>query len=218
MTTANLAYPDLTDSQYVFNALLGYGMFSEKLPPCFDSSMFLEFMNKNMTAFESLSEESKSKGTPNPQGAPSKPKHERHRNYIKFSSIGHTHVPREMGVPHPYTYFLLCEHIKKNWDNINSHIGKGLSNKINYCHVRKIKNKPFIFEMNYKSGDKYNEEELEIKYKLEAKYVVSTDISKFFASIYSHSIPWAIDTRKNSKNNKRIRGSKKNEIDKLWFR
>jgi len=39
-----LAYTDLTDSNYVFEALLGYGMFSEKLPPCFTSENIFNYL------------------------------------------------------------------------------------------------------------------------------------------------------------------------------
>lgn len=183
MTTNNFAYPDLDNPQYVFDALLGHGMFCDKLPPCFDSSTFLNYINKNYNIFDSQERKQKY-----------------HRNYIKFSSIGHTHVPREMGVPHPYTYFLLCKHIKEHWEKINEHIGSS-GKKINYCHIRKIEAKPYIFEMNYQSNDIYIQEELEIDYKLDAKYVVNTDISKCFPSIYSHSIPWAICTKETAKTN-----------------
>lgn len=37
---AGLAYPDLENPEDVFESLLGYGIFTDKLPPCFSSKGF----------------------------------------------------------------------------------------------------------------------------------------------------------------------------------
>lgn len=42
-----IAYPDLLDPDYVYDALLGYGMFAEKIPPCFSSLDLLNFTKNN---------------------------------------------------------------------------------------------------------------------------------------------------------------------------
>ena len=46
--------------------------------------------------------------------------------------------------------------------------------------------------MNYSGFDKFVKEENVIDYLLGSEYVVYTDISTCFPSIYSHSLPWAI--------------------------
>lgn len=179
------AYLDLTDSNYVFKALLGYGMFTSKLPPCFTSLPYFEYI----------------KDKPN-DNKPSK------HNFIEYQSTRHTTIPRVLAIPHPESYWNLCRVIQENWREINLHIGKP-NVTFNYCHVRKLMNKPHIFEMNELGYDKWHNEDNEINYMLGCRYVVLADISNCFPSIYSHSIPWAINDKEWAKkhmctcNNKR---------------
>ena len=50
----------------------------------------------------------------------------------------------------------------------------------------------FIFLMNYKGKDHLENEERDIENMTGANYIVHTDISTCFPSIYTHSIPWAL--------------------------
>jgi len=185
-----LGYPDLQDESFVFEALLGYGMFSAKLPPCFTSTGLLEF--KKWTDL---------------------PKKPVNHAYIEYRSTKHTCVPRQFSVPHPVPYYQLCSFLKENWTAINEFIGD-LDIKFNFCHVRKIKDKNYIFEMNYTGGDKWIKEENEIDYALNCKYVAIADISTFFPSIYTHAIPWAVKGKEAAKKHqccswkKKVKGGK----------
>ena len=162
-----LAYNDLTDSNYVFEALLGYGMFSDKLPPCFTSENIYNYLKSR--------ELDKTK----PYAA------------VDYWTTKNTNSSRLISIPHPKAHWNLCTKIRDNWDTINKFIGK-IERKHNYCHVRKIQGKKNIFNMNYTGFDKFNKEENVIDYLLASEYVVSADISTCFPSIYSHSLPWAI--------------------------
>ena len=173
-----LGYPDLTKIEYVFDALLGHGMFTDKLPPCFASEDFLKFARQNSIPLKS-----------------------KNHGYIEYRAVRHTNVPRQLAIPHPESYWQLCHHIKENWQRINEHIGKP-QKKFNFTHVREIKNQKFIFKMNYKAVDKWKNEELAIDYSFSCQYVVSADISACFPSIYSHSIPWAIKGKKWAKDSR----------------
>ena len=44
---SKLGYPDLNDPDFVFEALLGYGMFAERIPPCFTSENLLDYAKQN---------------------------------------------------------------------------------------------------------------------------------------------------------------------------
>lgn len=171
----NLGYPDLTDEQFVYNALLGHGMFNEKLPPCFSSEFLLKFTlsEKDKKAFY------KFKLFP-----------------FQYQSYRNTNVPRMFSIPHPLAYLNLCEVIKKHWQKINEHTGKPAL-KFSDIHVRKFyaKNQAleqYIFKMNPNDYGKWERQEVEHLHLLGCKYVVKADISTFFPSIYSHSITWAV--------------------------
>ncbi len=176
---AKPAYPDLQDADFVFDALLGYGMFPDKLPPCFSSENLLEYIKKN----------------------PPLNKKKTHA-YINYQATRSTNIPRQLAIPHPESYWMLCNCIKENWKKINGCIGE-TKNRFNFCHVRKIKGKKHIFEMNYSGADKWKKEETILNYSLGCRYVVLTDISTFFPSIYSHSIPWAINGKEWAKRHRR---------------
>lgn len=171
-----LGYPDLQDEKYVFEALLGYGMFSEKLPPCFTSKGLLDF-----NQWDKIQK-----------------KPDNHA-YVEYRSTKNTCVPRQFSVPHPVPYYQLCLFLRDNWTAINEFIGD-LETKFNFCHVRKIKDKNHIFEMNYAGADKWIKEENEIDFALNCKYVAIADISTFFPSIYTHSISWAVAGKEAAKN------------------
>lgn len=175
----NLAYPDLQDADQVFRALLGYGMFNNKMPPCFKSEDLLDHnLEKEITL------------TP--------------CDYIRYLSTRHTSVPRPMGIPHPMAYYALCNVIKDHWDDINIHIGKP-SRKISRKHLEKIPDEKHIFEMNWHGYGKYNSEAEDIKNMAHCRLVVQADIANCFPSIYSHSLPWAVLGKQQAKESYRQR-------------
>ena len=201
-----LAYTDLTDSSYVFEALLGYGMFSEKLPPCFTSENIYNYLkNKELDKTK-------------PYAA------------VDYWATKNTNSSRLISIPHPKAHWNVCKKIQENWGNINKIVGN-LERKHNYCHVRKIQGKKYIFNMNYSGFDKFKKEENIVDYLLASEYVVSADISNCFPSIYSHSLPWAIrgtswskvhqcTSQKKSKNKglhcKKYNDACPNEKGELW--
>lgn len=173
-----VAYPDLSDADYVFDALLGYGMFADKLPPCFTSEGLLKYVKQKTI-----------------------PRDLENHAYIEYRASRNTNIPRQLAIPHPISYWHLCECIKKHWKEINQHIGKPRK-KFNFCHIRKIKDKKHVFEMNYSGVDKWEKEEIILDYALGCQYIVSADISTCFPSIYSHSISWAVKGKKWAKTNR----------------
>jgi len=147
------------------------------LPPCFTSKGLLSF--------------SQWKNLQKPQN----------HAYVEYRSTKNTCVPRQFSVPHPVPYYQLCSFLKDNWKAINEFIGD-LETKFNFCHIRKIKGKDHIFEMNYTGADKWSLEEKALDYALNCKYVAIADISTFFPSIYTHAIPWAVKGKEEAKKHK----------------
>ena len=169
---------DITADE-LYDGLLGYGFFSEKLPPVFTAEAFLAHCKTN-PGFK-----------------------KEHSEFITYNSMRNINIPRTMGIPNPMQYERLCRTIKDNWSAIQKHFQDYTScqdYKISRIHIRKIHDKethelkPYLFEMNYGNWktDGTPENDLLVQVPLAARYVVHADISTFFPSIYSHSLPWAL--------------------------
>lgn len=168
-------------SDELYEGLLAYGLFSEKLPPLFTSVHFFEYCKNQSVVFKSGWNE-----------------------YITFRVMRNIGIPRLMGIPNPFKYQRLCYEIKENWDKICKHFRVqtyGQEYRVSRIHVRKEYNEKRIFEMNYKNWrtDGNPETDLLINDKGTSRFVVKADISTCFPSIYTHSIPWALEGKENAK-------------------
>ena len=169
----------------LYDMLISYGMFSEKLPPIFTAEMFLEYC-KN-TRKQSFSND--------------------WRGYINFETIRNINVPRNIGIPTPMGHELLCKILKKYWNQLVQYFEVKTidhTRKISRIHIRKMKDNKSLFMMNYNNWK--SDGVIEPDIYLGKKYLVHADISKCYPSIYTHAIPWALvgkDIAKmNVKNNK----------------
>lgn len=173
-------YTDEISANELYDGLVGYGLFAEKIPNFLTSKDFLVFTNT--LAF---------------------PLNVKDRDYIRYSSMRNINVPRPMAIPEPFAYANQCKSLSDNWEQIKEHFkNKTLGNKykISRIHIRKLFDKPELFEMNYKNFSKDGDPEQDILIK--SKYLANADISNCFPSIYSHSISWALVTKAFSKVNK----------------
>ena len=185
-------YIDELDKNEVYEGLLGYGMFSEKLPPIFSSENFMEYCNnENLDLFQD--------------------NRKKEHTYVHYQNIRNINIPRPIGIPHPMAYYELCKEIEGNWGNIQKHFRKYTSHqfKISRVHIRKFKNKKNIFKMNY--GER---KDTRIDIMIDKKYIIKADISKCFQSIYTHSIPWALVGKEEAKVNRNQTNRWYNRIDK----
>ncbi|MCE2706863.1 MAG: RNA-directed DNA polymerase [Proteobacteria bacterium] len=192
--TEKLVYTDLQDATQVYHRLVGFGLFTEKLPNCFTSEDLISILDDSNLDGELQ---------------PYKINKEKvyYCGHIEYSTIRSTNVARVMGIPHPKAYIKLCKTITDNWDKINK-TQVDLSNKTSFCHVRDYGNNSPIFKMNYLNGEKYLSRKLELEYSMKAKYRVTADIANCFASIYTHSIPWGLVGKDESK---------KDISNSLWY-
>ncbi len=92
---------------------------------------------------------------------------------------------RRLALPNPIIYYNLCEKITGNWSTIESTIRRS---RISKSHPKLGPSNGRAVIAEHTIG------ELET-YKLlingKSRYILRTDISKCYPSIYSHSIPWA---------------------------
>lgn len=187
----------------LFDGLLGYGLFTEKIPPFLTAENFLDFCKIQSSRFTFDK-------TP--------------KKYIHYESTRNINVPRVLAIPNPIAYHNQCKVLSDNWERLLKYFKDQTQNqehKISRIHVRKIDDsfKVFntcyqdlddidlddyptliqnhLFEMNHKNfcTDDYPEPNLLIG----KRYVVKADISNCFPSIYTHSLSWALATKKESK-------------------
>lgn len=177
-------------SEELLKGLLGYGLFAEKLPPIFTSRTFYDYCKtRKFSRFEKKA-----------------------CDYVRYDSIRNTNVPRKLAIPNPFAYMHLCVCIHSCWDKIIKGFEKNTSNQKYKCsqiHIRKIKGKERLFEMNLSYEDKEEQLEVELcKLPILKRFKVNADISSCYPSIYTHALSWALVEKAKAK---RERGND------LWY-
>ena len=164
----------------LYDRIVSYGMFSEKLPPIFTGDLFLNY-RKNIRE-QTFSDE--------------------WRGYINYESMRNTNIPRNIGIPTPMGHELLCNTLKEHWTKLTEYFRektKGQPRIISRIHIRKMQETKALFLMNYKNWIDDGTPEPDIY--LGKRYMVHADISKCYPSIYTHAIPWALVGKDVAKNN-----------------
>ncbi len=213
----------------LLEGLLGYGMFSEKLPPIFSSIEFYRFwIGKTIPLTK--------------KGA---------NKYICFESMRNNNIPRQLGIPNPFKYAILCDELYENWSKIRDKFREntlGDRHKISRIHIRKCCADKALMKMSYDAHKEYyvnddSDEDNEnipnvierdnggnalfsmnyrnwkvdgdpiLSFILGKKYVVSADVSQCFPSIYTHAIAWSLAGKKKAKDNKGDKRQWYNKID-----
>lgn len=189
-------------SEDVLNGLLDYGLFAEKIPPCFTTEGLANFVSTSMgTLLDEMDDK-----------ALKKELDKRAHDFMRYEALRDSNIPRHMGVPHPEAYAVQALAIAKHWQAIATHCNKPKP-VFSRIHVRHIGNGR-IFEMNYKGNERFRLEEDEQKWMSGAQYVVEADIATCFPSIYTHSIPWAMNGKPAAKKSSSLTKLPGNLLDK----
>ena len=192
-------YTDFMDeisSDELYEGLLAYGFFAEKLPPVFTAVPFFNYCKTVSDPFEASWNE-----------------------YITFRVMRNINIPRLMGIPNPFQYQRLCSELRDRWDKLRAHFHAqtdGQSYRVSRIHVRKEYNEKRIFEMNYKNWRVDGNPELDLLMhdKGTSRFIVQADISTCFPSIYTHSIPWALVGKEEAKKTVHDNDAWYNRIDR----
>lgn len=188
---------DEISSDELYEGLLAYGFFAEKLPPVFTAVPFFDYCKTVSIPFKTGWNE-----------------------YITFRAMRNISISRLMGIPNPFKYQIVCSELKDNWDKLQAHFHNqtvGQAHRISRIHLRKEYGKERIFKMNYKKNwrtDGNPELDLLIHDKGTSRFIVKADISTCFPSIYTHSIPWALVGKEQAKKTVRKENEWYNRIDK----
>lgn len=184
----------------LYEGLLGYGMFADKLPPVFTSIPFFDYCKAKAPVFSD----------------------KEWHDYVPYSSMRNINIPRAFGIPTPMKYQLLCSTICQYWGEIKAHFHAQTDlqgYRVSRIHLRKLYDRKEIFEMNYKNWriDGNPETGLLLNDDKASKFIVRADISTCFPSIYSHSIPWALVGKDVAKSNCNDDSQWYNKIDSACY-
>jgi hypothetical protein len=193
---------DKLSAKDVLTGLLDHGLFAEKVPPCFTSKGLALHAKSWLGGIFDEADEKKLAGKINNKS----------HDYIRYEALRDINIPRHLGIPHPESYSVQALAIEKHWDEIKAHCGKPTP-PVSRVYVRHVGG-GCIFEMNYKGDERYQLEEDEINWMAGAQFVVKADVAACFPSIYTHSIPWALHGRENSKRNSGLGKLPGNLLDK----
>ena len=143
---------------------------------------------------------------------------------IEYRVNRFNNVTRLMQIPHPLPYARLCQCILKNWNKLE-HICQNPNSRLKPAkHDDKR-----VFRSIYNEASDYDENDFrvliienqdfsDLMSKVELTrgkfYRVSVDISLFFPSIYTHSIPWALVGHSEAKANQRNGRKWYNQLDR----
>ena len=160
-----MAHP-ITDRLLQYNYLPNQRTRGDELPPVFESKTFTRSV---ALSFAGLGET-----TP-------KPGHDA----VEYKLTRHDGQTRTLHIPHPAAYARLVLTLEKHW-----HLLPDLfNNKSSYIKPR-FHRDGRLFMMNYSSW--ITKTLGGLKLRLTSKFVAKADISSFYSSIYTHSIPWAL--------------------------
>lgn len=156
--------------------LLERGYFPDGLPPLFDTATFAQ----TMTSAGNLPGAFTQNIPPITLTA--------HHNLVRSGGLR-----RRLSIVNPLNFFRLAKAFEDNIDELKQHW-----NTSKYSLT-----KPSMAKSNPRAlGARKRQRSIEnAKRRVGSKYVLSTDVSEFYPSVYTHTIPWAIHGKKVAKDN-----------------
>jgi hypothetical protein len=148
--------------------LLQRGLFPETLPPCFTSVDLKR-------AFSGLVRPLKSKEL-----------HAgRQSDYIRYNGTKHDGTRRYFGTPNPISYFYVCDFIARHWTEFDVRFASSPFSVSKPRLGRPSDDRPVIIpslsELTTVASRKLGR----------SAFILKTDITQFFPSLYTHAIPWS---------------------------
>lgn len=168
--------------------LLGHGYFPSQLPPSFTT----RDLAKNHAALyaEWFALQPKPEKGPNVPRAPSSK-----AELFSVARVGHQR--RAISLPNPVAQTYLATHVVRHWAQFLSH----------YRQSRLSVSRPRFLKGGSRAANIPSMQLLyDHKVLLSAgyKYMLRTDVSRFFPTIYTHSVPWALHTKAVAKKNQAV--------------
>lgn len=162
--------------------LLGAGYFPEVLPPCFGSDSFGAAFSPGKTPPTDFTTSTKTNKIPKESFC------------VRYNHARVAGMRRQFSIPNPIHFYRLASCFLKNWADIE----------------KQAKNSPLsLTKPVISAGRRCFRPEVDFgerpshraRVRATARYILQTDIARFFPSIYTHSIPWAFHGKSTAKAN-----------------
>jgi hypothetical protein len=179
--------------------LLKYGYFPKELPPPFNtnklSEQIADLRTKWTSVFRNLSKTEK-------------PKY-KETNLCKYNIPKTGYIRRVLHIPNPLCQIQVSETITANWQEIKSKIDIS-----NISYSKPLEN-PFLKRALTPLSDFRDFTRERILSSADMLFEIKTDISRFYNSIYTHSIPWALHGKPIAKERRNDLNLLGNKLDKI---
>ena len=145
--------------------LLGKGYFPKELPPPFHTRNYAAFVTKQLTDCLGRAQSAKTRSSVH--------------NYSRYGMLR-----RKLSLPNPMNQLKVANCIVQNWSSMQPLFGSTTSIST-----------PTLDRLGRAIGTRLSFDSLpEVKARTRAvsKHLLRADISRYYHSIYTHSIPWAI--------------------------
>ena len=174
------------------STILAYNYFPKELPPPFHSRQFGLSLHKNSSKIVNLLN-----------------KDLKRARLCNYNLARPGKLFRRMGIPNPISYYKLVKLILENWEEIKQHIDKS-----NYSLTKTSESvSPYSGMDREHSFKERNLRRLSIR--ANSSYILKVDINRFYPSIYTHSLPWALHSKtKARRDNKSVLLG--NKLDKAF--
>lgn len=161
--------------------ILGKGYFPSEMPPCFTTMGYATAIMNSQQAL--------------PQGF-SQPRPARLGSY-SLARAGNARFRRRLSLVNPVNFYALASLVAVNWNSIDQHIATSRLTKSRPVH--RPNGSRALSPITYDRRDLIPEQ---AKGRASARVLLLADISEFYHSIYTHSIPWALHTKPFAKANR----------------
>ena len=113
-----------------------------------------------------------------------RPKSQSGYDAVEYRLTRFNNVPRVCSIPHPKAHATLALRLATDWENI-AYITENPRSRI----IPRQHDDGRLLIMNYQ--DNAEQIEQSIRHSFGRQYIVQTDISNCYPSVYSHAVPWA---------------------------
>ena len=180
----------MIDKKDISKKIIKSGYFASQIPCEFNSTILSDNIDKLDLSKSKLSKNGLNKWC----------------KLIDFSIPKGENFRRVLSIPHPLHYILLAQLIEEKWKELESHFLKSQFSLTT----------PQIAEDSilpkYKMSEKINRRIHNLVLK---RYILQADISRYYPSIYTHSIAWALHTKEVAKAEQKNDEYFGNVIDRL---
>lgn len=157
--------------------LLDKGYFPKELPPPFNTDRFAQVANANPKWLK-----------PELEAKPRRPTHAVSHNLGRPGTL-----PRRLQIPNPIWQTALSALLADNWSDVEQQFDKSTLSRSRPT-VRAKGAQAVVPSAHWRELAK-----LKAWVRASSRYIVRADISRFYESIYTHSIPWALHTKATAK-------------------